>query len=105
VTTTANTPNELLLLAIADAITAGLRIPCASCRKSDTSMAWVSDDRAEREQAARECDGCPVMQACAAAGEGEAFGVWGGVDRVAARLDRAREHQRLYRERNRRGEP
>lgn len=43
---------------------------------------WISDDRAERGAAARECAGCPVIEPCAASGADEPFGIWGGIDRT-----------------------
>lgn len=44
---------------------------------------WVSDDRSERESAARECAGCPLLDPCRASGADEVAGVWGGVDRIS----------------------
>lgn len=34
----------------------------------------------ERRAVVEACPGCPLLDLCAAAGEGERFGVWGGVD-------------------------
>lgn len=43
---------------------------------------WLSDDREERETAATDCAGCPLLVPCRASGADEPFGVWGGVDRA-----------------------
>ena len=56
------------------------RIPC----QGPHSDWWTSDDAEEREAAARQCQGCPVIEACAAAADeaDERWHVWGGVDRT-----------------------
>lgn len=74
--TAAATPHEVLALALADAIHAGLRIPCTE----DDS--WLSDDAQARAEAAERCDGCPCLTQCADAGRTETWGVWGRVDRA-----------------------
>lgn len=45
---------------------------------------WLSDDREDRQTAARWCTGCPVLDLCGQAADaaGERFGVWGGKDRT-----------------------
>jgi len=45
---------------------------------------WLSEHKAERDEAARLCTGCAVLAECAAAADEqrETFGVWGGVDRT-----------------------
>ncbi len=45
---------------------------------------WLSDDAADRAQAARWCAGCPVLDECGAAADehDEKHGVWAGVDRT-----------------------
>lgn len=72
------TAHEALSLAPADALEAGLRIPCA-----EGGDGWISDDAAERADAAGRCDGCPCLTECAEAADStvEKFGVWGRVDR------------------------
>ena len=52
------------------------------CGDAETHHLWTSEYQAEREQAAGLCAGCPVLQCCADAGQGEKFGVWGGHDRT-----------------------
>lgn len=44
------------------------------------SSLWLSDRHEDRHEAAEQCAGCPVLDACAAAGQHERFGVWGGRD-------------------------
>lgn len=50
------------------------------CSGSDD---WTADDAGARAAAAVACRACPVVERCAAAAAstGEAFGVWGGIDR------------------------
>lgn len=51
--------------------------PC----KGDDWRLWISEDAAERDEAARRCTGCPVIVACYTHGDREGeVGVWGGVD-------------------------
>ena len=47
---------------------------------------WTSDDKADREHAARLCRSCPALDPCRdAADEGdERHHVWGGIDRTRA---------------------
>lgn len=52
------------------------------CGDPETHQLWTSEDQADRDQAAGLCTGCPVLQCCADAGQGEKFGVWGGHDRT-----------------------
>lgn len=72
------TAHEVLALALVDAIDAGLIVPCAG------SGDWIADDYRKRARAAQACDGCPVLDQCAAAAESteEKHGVWGAVDRT-----------------------
>ncbi len=44
---------------------------------------WYGDTPAERAEAAQRCNGCAVLDLCAAAADeaGEKWGVWGGTDR------------------------
>ena len=51
------------------------------CGDPETAVLWTSDDQHDRTLAAAGCTGCPVLDECLAAGEGEVHGVWGGVDR------------------------
>lgn len=67
------TAREDLNAAIDRAAREWLRIPCAGHPDR-----WTSDDLAELEQAAADCDGCPVIRECAAVGRLEKWGVWGG---------------------------
>ena len=71
------TAYEALANALAEALSARLRVPCIK------SEQWTSEDPHERVQAALACDGCPMLTLCAAAADenGEVWGVWGGVDR------------------------
>ncbi len=50
--------------------------PCAA----DPEL-WVSGATEDREAAAWRCSPCPILAACAAVGDFEPFGVWGGIDR------------------------
>ncbi len=73
------TANELLIEALADSVAAGFIVPCGQL---DERSLWLSDDPAERAEAATLCGACPAIAKCrAAAVEGhEQFGVWGGRD-------------------------
>lgn len=44
--------------------------------------AWVSEDHRERDEAARRCAPCVVLEACDLAAVGEKWGVWAGRDRA-----------------------
>ena len=57
------------------------------CRLDDR---FISENAAERAEAADLCLDCPVFAACQAAGAFEKFGVWGGVDRTPVRAPQAR---------------
>jgi hypothetical protein len=56
----------------------GLRTDCSDAG----SHLWISENAADRAEAAKLCQGCPVQLDCweVAAARGERFGVWGGVD-------------------------
>ena len=73
------TADTALTAALTDMVEHGQRPPCAG---PDRDL-WFHDRAAEREAAAWRCRSCPVIDACAAAGEAgdERWGVWGGVDR------------------------
>lgn len=74
--------HEALALALAEALEAGLRIPCAS------GDDWLSDDATERADAAKRCAGCSCLTECAQAADStkERWGVWAGVDRSSRPL-------------------
>lgn len=59
---------------------AGARVPCG---EPSTGEDWTSDDAARREVAAVACEGCAVIELCAAVAvdEHHAFGIWAGRDR------------------------
>lgn len=69
-----------LQAALAALLEAGDRPPCAG------QDAWTSDDRDERDIAARLCRPCPLIPECQAAADSsdEAFGVWAARDRGPA---------------------
>ena len=75
------TARDALDRALLDLAERGARPPCGHRWSGDL---WLSDDAGDRRQAAVLCRPCPVLEACAAAGDEqrEAFGVWGGVDRT-----------------------
>lgn len=81
------TPPEQLTRAVLDLVLQGQRPRCSD---PVTHELWTSDNREEREQAAAWCQGCPLLEVCAEAGAGEAWGVWGGVDAVPLRSGQAR---------------
>lgn len=51
------------------------------CRERERNRLWISEERADREQAVARCADCPVLALCRTAGRFERFGVWGGIDR------------------------
>lgn len=67
--------------ALNEALTAALddRQPIP-CRVVSGSSLWLSDRHEDRHEAAEQCAGCPVLDACAEVGRHEPFGVWGGRD-------------------------
>ena len=50
------------------------------CSDPVSSEMWLSEDQADRKQAARMCRGCPVTDPCREVGQFSTFGVFGGVD-------------------------
>lgn len=74
-------PHAALAVAIVEAVDRGRSLPCG---RPDVAEAFTSDDR-ETRAAARLCTRCPVLAECARAGQGETFGIWGGVDVDGAR--------------------
>jgi hypothetical protein len=69
-------------LPLIDAAASGLRPNCSDAG----SWLWLSEEPADRREAARRCHGCVVFEPCGTAAEArqEAFGVWAGVDRTKA---------------------
>ncbi|PWJ24735.1 transcription factor WhiB [Branchiibius hedensis] len=49
---------------------------------SDAPQLWISDDAEDREGVKVWCQSCPLIEPCAAAGQFEKHGVWGGLDRT-----------------------
>lgn len=60
--------------------TAAARGSRPRCGDYQTSYLWLSEDPAERQQAAAMCAGCVVLQPCAEVGRFQRFGVFGGRD-------------------------
>lgn len=61
--------------------TATEELPCGG---ADGPL-WISEDPAEREEAAERCGGCPLVAECHLAGRAEVWGVWGAEDRSGRR--------------------
>lgn len=80
---------EQLTRALVDLATRGQR---PRCGEPGTHDYWLSDDPAERRQAATWCAGCPVLELCGedAEAQDERFGVWGGQDRTPRRKENRR---------------
>ena len=68
---------DTLHAALCDALDDCQRIPC---RTPGRTALWTSEAHEERAEAAEQCAGCPVLDACAEVGQHERFGVWGGRD-------------------------
>lgn len=51
-----------------------------ACQLPDRAPLWISERASDRAEAAEACHGCPALDACAAVGRREPFGVWGGRD-------------------------
>jgi Transcription factor WhiB len=75
------TASAQFVKALINAAAAGLRPHCSDPVFGDL---WLSDNEADRAEAARLCRGCPVLGPCghAATANGEKFGTWAGVDRT-----------------------
>jgi hypothetical protein len=75
--------NEHFTRALITSAAQGLRPQCSD---SGTGAVWLSEDTAERAEAAQLCVGCPALAECAAAATArrETFGTWGGRDFVAS---------------------
>jgi hypothetical protein len=80
---------DALTRSLIDAAAAGQRPHCSDAG----SWLWLSEDEAERREAALRCHGCPVFEACGTAAEArpERFGVWAGKDRTRAPGKRAQQ--------------
>jgi len=83
------TAAEQLTRALVGLATEGRR---PRCGEPGGHAMWLSDDPADRAQAARWCAGCPVLAGCGAAADehDERFGVFGGVDRTPPPVSRRR---------------
>lgn len=53
----------------------------ALCAADPVPDDWYATTGQEVARAVRVCAQCPLVDACRDAGEGETFGVWGGVPR------------------------
>jgi Transcription factor WhiB len=73
---------DRLTRALITAAAAGQRPNCSDAG----SWLWLSEDPADRAEAALRCRGCPVFEPCGTAAEArqEKFGTWGGRDRTKA---------------------
>jgi hypothetical protein len=73
---------DQLTRALIDAAAQGMRPHCSDAG----SWLWLSEDPADRREAARRCHGCVVFDPCGQAAEArqERFGTWAGVDRTKA---------------------
>jgi hypothetical protein len=72
--------SDRLTQALITAASQGLRPHCSDAG----SWLWLSNDPADRREAAAMCTECPVFDPCGQAAEerDERFGVWAGVDRT-----------------------
>jgi hypothetical protein len=59
--------SDRLTTALVELAARGLRTHCSD---PESSELWLSDDQAERAQAARLCIGCPVIIECGAGSQG-----------------------------------
>lgn len=76
--------SERLTKALIDLAAAGLRTHCSD---PETHHLWLSEYPEERAQAAKLCEGCPVLIECwtASVARDERWGVWAGIDRSPRR--------------------
>jgi hypothetical protein len=76
--------SERLTKALINVAAQGLRVHCSD---PITSHLWLSEHPAERAEAARLCQGCPVEIECwvASVARNERWGVWAGIDRSPSR--------------------
>ena len=76
----ASEANDRLTMALITAASQGLRPHCSDAG----SWLWLSEDAADRRQAAAMCSACPVFDPCDEVGQHQRFGVWASVDRTRA---------------------
>jgi hypothetical protein len=79
------TAAERLNVALITTASQGLRPHCSD---SGTGDLWISEQSADRAEAALLCHGCPLLQPCDEVGQHQRFGVWGGRD-VTVRAGKA----------------
>jgi hypothetical protein len=70
--------NDRLTVALITAASQGSRPHCSDAG----SWLWLSEDPADRRQAAAMCSGCPVFDPCDEVGQHQRFGTWAGRDRT-----------------------
>ena len=71
---------DRLTVALITAASQGSRPHCSDAG----SWLWLSDDPADRAEAALLCRGCPVFDPCDEVGQHQRFGTWAGIDRTRA---------------------
>ena len=64
----------------------------ALCAQTDPEL-WFPEKGKHHPQALQICFRCPVRAQCAEAGQGEEYGIWGGLTRDNRRQKRRRERQ------------
>lgn len=82
-----------LTRAIVELVDRKQRPPCAS--KPDL---WFAVNVNDRRAARHRCAPCPLLHLCWEAGQGERWGVWGGIDRTEANSPEADDHRHLRRQ-------
>jgi hypothetical protein len=82
-TTRGAAASERLTKALVSAAAEGLRPHCSDAA---THSFWLSEDPAERQQAAGSCRGRPVLTECREVGKYQSFGVFGAVDRTRPKV-------------------
>ena len=70
--------NDQLTVALINAASQGLGPHCSDAG----SWLWLSEDPADRRQAAAMCTGCVVFTECGEVGQHQRFGTWAGIDRT-----------------------
>jgi hypothetical protein len=68
--------NDRLTVALITAASQELRPHCSDAG----SWLWLSEDPADRRQAAAMCSACPVFDPCDEVGQHQTFGVWASVE-------------------------
>ena len=79
-------------------MTASRAAPACREHPAPPPDAWFDVDAATVRAVVRVCAACPLRLECAMAGEGEGYGVWGGVPRDPAQIDalaRAERRERV----------